>query len=208
MRPTVKEIARSGLCHTVPAERPHSVHHPIPFPAPETDVPLHHRDISPPRGWIFFLSLLVIAGVLFGTLIPMPYHRVPPDAPFAEGYRYFSWAFTPYRDLVSNVLLFIPVGLFLWASAACVMRRGFALPVAALLSALLSVAIEWTQVFVPGRYPCAIDVGMNSLGALIGAKSAALALEFATAMFRMASSIAGRRAKVTAPAKDSDRLAA
>lgn len=133
-------------------------------------------DLRPLRPGVFLFTALVIAGVLVCTLWPMPYHRRPPAASFLDGYRYFSWRLSNPRDMLNNLLLFIPVGAALWASAALVVRRGLALPIAAMLGALLSVAIEWTQVFVPGRFPGVSDVCMNSIGSAAGALAAMVAV--------------------------------
>lgn len=133
-------------------------------------------DWRPLRRGVFLFTALVIAGVLVCTLWPMPYHRRPPTASFLDGYRYFNWRLSNPRDMLNNLLLFMPVGAALWASAALVVRRGLALPIAATLGALLSLAIEWTQVFVPGRFPGVSDVCMNSIGAAAGAVATMIAV--------------------------------
>lgn len=153
-------------------------------------------DLRTLRRGVFSLTALVIAGVLVCTLWPMPYHRRPPAASFLDGYRYFSWRLSNPRDMLNNLLLFIPVGAALWASAALVVRRGLALPIAATLGALLSVAIEWTQVFVPGRFPGVSDVCMNSIGSAAGALAAMVAVAAArTVLHRVGSqeSVSGGR---------------
>jgi glycopeptide antibiotics resistance protein len=95
--------------------------------------------------------------VLLITLIPFEF-RVP---------RQFNiiWQ-TNLADLVTNIFLFIPVGFFFKLS------RGNArdnLCLASLLFGLiLSAAIEFTQVFIPGRFTQVIDVITNGLGAWFG----------------------------------------
>ncbi|GJQ27214.1 MAG: hypothetical protein HBSAPP02_22460 [Phycisphaerae bacterium] len=136
-------------------------------------------DWRPLRSGVFLFTALVIVGVLVCTLWPMPYHRRLPAASFLDGYRYLSWRLSNPRDMLNNLLLFIPVGASLWASTALVVRRGLALPIAATLGALLSVAIEWTQVFIPGRFPGVSDVCMNSIGCLAGAMGAMVVVAMA-----------------------------
>lgn len=150
-------------------------------------------DGRPLRPGVFLFTALIVAGVLVCTLWPMPYHRRPPTASFIDGYRYFNWRLSNPRDMLNNLLLFVPVGAALWASAALVVRRGLALPIAATLGALLSVAIEWTQVFVPGRFPGASDVCMNSIGGLAGA----VATMIAVATARLALLRAGGQVSMT-----------
>ena len=64
-------------------------------------------------------------------------------------------------DVIRNVVLFIPLGLTL---AQVTRRRGRAL----LAAALLSVGIELTQQWLPGRDPSLSDILTNSTGAAIG----------------------------------------
>ena len=65
-------------------------------------------------------------------------------------------------EFLLNVLLFVPLGLVL-AWSGHTLRR------ALLRGALLSVAIECSQWFIPGRFPSPEDVVANSLGTLVGA---------------------------------------
>ena len=70
-------------------------------------------------------------------------------------------------DLLSNILLYLPLGLF----GARAIRR--AVPVAT-FGLLLSFAIEFTQFYVPGRAPEMMDVYANFAGASLGALAGAL----------------------------------
>lgn len=153
------------------------------------------------------LCAVVIAGVLVGTLTPMPYHRTPPNAAFVEGYRYLSWEFTTIRDMAGNLLLFVPVGFALWIAAVFVVRRSIATPLAWSAAVALSVVIEWTQVFIPGRYPCASDVLMNAIGAVVGVGAASLAHSILGAIIFRTQTL--RASRATADSKATiDRTAA
>jgi VanZ family protein len=73
----------------------------------------------------------------------------------------FSFHLGP-RDVIANVLLFLPVG-FLY-------RLGQGRPRSAvLLGAAISAGIETVQFFIPGRTPSVIDITMNTMGAGLGA---------------------------------------
>lgn len=63
-------------------------------------------------------------------------------------------------ELLANVILFIPVG---WLAA-----RLLPLPLAIVLPILLSVGIEFVQLFLPGRVSDPRDLVANTLGALAG----------------------------------------
>jgi VanZ family protein len=66
-------------------------------------------------------------------------------------------------DVLSNVLLFLPLGLLIAAG------RRRALVAAGALAGGLAIAIETGQLFAPGRTASPVDVAANVLGALAGA---------------------------------------
>ena len=65
-------------------------------------------------------------------------------------------------DAIRNLVLMMPLG---WLLAALGRGARFA----AVCGLLLSLAIELTQFFVPGRFPSAVDVVTNTLSAAAGA---------------------------------------
>ncbi len=109
-----------------------------------------------------------VAYAVWGSLFPFDFHRVP----ISEMTRFWSawttaasWSLT---DLLSNVLLFVPIGLCL---AAVAQHRGATRgtgkrAVAAVLGvgAALSVGIELAQTFVSWRTPSIVDVAAESAG--------------------------------------------
>jgi glycopeptide antibiotics resistance protein len=107
--------------------------------------------------WIALILLIVVPWTMFVGHI--------------EGHR-VSWVpFSPplrIRDIVANVLLYVPFGYL------CVRRRTPGGVVdAALWALLLSVATEGTQLFSHGRFPSATDVVCNTFGSFVGALMAA-----------------------------------
>lgn len=68
------------------------------------------------------------------------------------------------RDVVVNVALYLPFGLF--AGGARPGARHAGLVVAA--AVVLSAATELTQVYSHGRFPAVTDVGLNAAGAWLG----------------------------------------
>lgn len=70
-------------------------------------------------------------------------------------------------DVLLNVLLFVPFGVFAAGPGIGSRRRRAAR--AALAGALLSAAIEMVQGLLPGRFPSLADVLGNGLGAWAGA---------------------------------------
>jgi len=65
-------------------------------------------------------------------------------------------------DLVSNILLFAPAGLFL-------ARRGVSVLAAVGIGLAISTGIEIAQIFIPGRFSTIRDIITNGLGAGVGA---------------------------------------
>jgi len=72
---------------------------------------------------------------------------------------------------------YLPLGALLFVTQV---RRGTsvmsALATASFGSAVLSYAMEFTQTFVPARVPSRLDLGLNTLGAALGAVAAAAAM--------------------------------
>jgi VanZ family protein len=111
------------------------------------------------------LFIYMTAVVVLITLIPFRF-RIP------AGF-HMTWS-TSLPDLVTNVILFLPVGFLFRLS-----RRGdrdiFGVKTLG-FGILLSLAIEFTKVFIPGRYPQVMDVLTNGLGAWLGALVCSLLL--------------------------------
>jgi glycopeptide antibiotics resistance protein len=130
-------------------------------------------------------AVLSVAFAAWGSLFPFDFHAVPWSAAAA---RFLAeWAVPVSRwsmtDLVSNVLLFVPIGLFALAaleSRAAVRHgqptviagpprvrlRAGAIVIGAAIA--LSGAIEFGQAYVSWRTPSIVDVGAEAVGAACG----------------------------------------
>lgn len=128
--------------------------------------------------------VLAIAGICFGTLMPMPFDRTPPKVSFIDGIRFISFEPTCARDVIGNVMMFVPAGVIFWATAATWVRRAWATTAAIAAAGILSFGIEWAQVFIPGRYPSAIDICTNMFGALVGATLVNILTQILAAIIR------------------------
>ena len=106
------------------------------------------------KWWV--LVVLLISGPWFG-FVPRPQWWTVNWVPFADP------ADKP-RDLLQNVLLFVPFG---W-SFECDRRRRRALAGGHAVAAVISVAAEATQLFSVARFPSATDVLMALLGTALG----------------------------------------
>ena len=112
------------------------------------------RRIQVRRSAVAAFALLAL--VLFLTLSPEP----PSEGSEAGGC--FWCGHFALADAILNLLLFLPIGFLLGLR-----HNGSALRTWAGLTAL-AVAIEVTQLFLPGRFATLSDVLMNSAGAAIG----------------------------------------
>ena len=89
----------------------------------------------------------VILIILLFTLNPF-YLAVP---------KWIGYTFrTDLRNLISNIVLFVPLGFFYRLTLR---RRG-----AFLLGAIISFVIETVQIFIPVRTPSVVDILMNTAG--------------------------------------------
>lgn len=110
-----------------------------------------------------------VAYAVWGSLLPFDFHGVP-DAAAARFWRDWTAAAGPlsWSDLVSNVLLFLPIGLFFAAVAEKAWlgsrRRGLGVAVVMGAGAVLSGGIEFAQTFVSWRTPSKLDVMAEALG--------------------------------------------
>jgi glycopeptide antibiotics resistance protein len=121
------------------------------------------------------VTFVYLGVVGFITLVPQPQ---------SEGSDWFVWAlldFFSHHSLThwisysllefwSNVLMFIPVGLFFLLLLG---RRRWWLAV--LLGVVLTCGIEFAQLFIPTRVSDPRDILANSMGAFIGVVAALLA---------------------------------
>jgi VanZ family protein len=126
-----------------------------------------------------------IAFAVWGSLFPFDFRAVPWSDAVARFWSPWSvplarWSLS---DFVSNVLLFVPIGLFAMASIAPVTRAGAGFQpaqgalkgrpctcgfVVIAMSIALSTLIELAQAFVSWRTPSVVDVGAETMGALFG----------------------------------------
>jgi|ERR1017187_4719650 VanZ family protein len=124
------------------------------------------------------LLLLVVAIVVYGSLYP--WHFIFAGRPEPVAVLLHSWprAWDRFvtRDVVLNVLLYLPLG----AVACLAWLRRFPRAAAAAATAFafaLSLSMELLQNYVPGRVTSLSDLATNTLGAAAGA---GLALAFAS----------------------------
>ena len=121
-----------------------------------------HRSSAVPLAWLH--SGLIV----YASLYPFAGWRMPGAGPL--DFLLLGWPrwWTSF-DLFSNLLGYMPLGLLLFVASA---RGGRSTAAAAGLaiagSALLSVAMEVLQNYLPQRVASNVDLGLNALGAALG----------------------------------------
>ncbi len=119
-----------------------------------------------PTGRRLGLLLLGYLGVVVAVIVFTPFRFAAPSAdrllvaPGAPG---------AVRDVLLNIVLFVPLGFLLERSGG---GRLSILRVV-LFGALASIAIEVTQLFLPERWTTATDLVANATGAALGATASA-----------------------------------
>jgi glycopeptide antibiotics resistance protein len=115
---------------------------------------------------------------VWGSLFPFDFHAVPLSHAAALFWTRWAsdtgpWSLT---DLLSNVLLFLPIGLLLSASGRgrtpfsgeSLGKKGTAPLLTLAVAAALSVVLEFAQAFVSWRTPSIVDVAAEVTGAACG----------------------------------------
>ena len=129
--------------------------------------------VAPPRAWLLLAGLGYLVFVVYGSLVPLNY------TPLAWNDAVLRFQQIPYlklgidsrADWVANALLFIPL-TFVWAGACWpvrgIARQGLSALTVVLAAALLSIAIEFTQLYFPERTVSINDIAAEMLGGAIG----------------------------------------
>ncbi|WP_406623505.1 VanZ family protein [Acidovorax sp. SDU_ACID1] len=120
------------------------------------------------------LALIYGALIVFASLFPFEGWREQGISPWVFFTARIPPPYWTWFDVNLNVAGYAPLG-FLLALAG--LRTGWpraAVPVAALAGALLSLAMEYLQIYLPRRVPSNMDLALNAAGALLGALAAAL----------------------------------
>lgn len=120
------------------------------------------------RSTASILALLLAGLIVYASLYPFGPWRIQGVDPWAwlraPWPRYWTWF-----DLLSNLIGYIPLGFLLAAWQIRSRWPVWSWPAAALAPALMSLAIETVQSFLPMRVPSWPDLVLNAAGGLLGA---------------------------------------
>jgi VanZ family protein len=114
------------------------------------------------------LALVYIGLIVYASLYPFADWRDQGIAPWA----FLSGALPKYWtgfDVAINVLGYMPLGFLLVISAQRTGRGRFSVVMATLAAVVLSLTMESLQSYLPVRVPSNVDLGLNAVGAWLGA---------------------------------------
>ncbi len=121
------------------------------------------------RHYVELFTALVVLFVLQSGLVPFDFFGGQGETGSTE---FFGTSVSRLTspDIVSNIFLYVPVGMFLhWTLSRYSRSRMLMLPVTVILAAALSGGIEWIQAYSPVRVSSLIDLISNIVGATLGA---------------------------------------
>lgn len=112
-------------------------------------------------------GLLLILAI---TLDPYDFCFKVENNSVAHDFLILGFGKTGILDVITNILLYIPLGFGLagFLRQVIQLERLPSLAITILVSFGLSYSIEVLQVFMPSRFPSLIDVFSNSVGGLLG----------------------------------------
>lgn len=115
------------------------------------------------------LAMLYTALIVFASLFPFEGWRVQGISPWVFVTAPLPPPYWAWFDVNTNVVGYVPLGFLLALGGLRSGWRWWALPVAFLSGAALSLSMEFLQIFLPRRVPSNLDFVLNAAGALIGA---------------------------------------
>ncbi|MCH7814607.1 MAG: VanZ family protein [Planctomycetes bacterium] len=119
-----------------------------------------------------WVALTVIVLLLAGSLSPFSFELAAARANDGLGFSALGWPPSNRADLMTNVIVYVPVGLALGLTLRRRLPRAACLAMATLIGGAVSLSAEWAQTFLPIRTASWLDVGVNMGGTLLGALAA------------------------------------
>ncbi|MBV7419338.1 VanZ family protein [Comamonas sp. CMM03] len=128
-----------------------------------------------PRSSAWTLAAIYAALIVFASLFPFEGWRVQGVDPWVFLTAKLPPPYWTWFDVNTNIAGYVPLGFLLALGMLRDGRRArWAVPLAALLGAALSLGMEFLQIYLPRRVPSNLDLSLNAAGALLGALLAAL----------------------------------
>ena len=118
------------------------------------------------KNWGYFLLIASLACILVATLSPGEF----------SGISNFSWGLvfekfnisSDVKDYWQNILLFLPLGISISLIVKPRQQSWWLIAICFVVSAMVSISVEMTQLFLPTRISNLADILCNSLGGAVG----------------------------------------
>jgi VanZ family protein len=131
--------------------------------------------LFPSRRAYGFLATSVIAFAMYASLLPFRFEPRPIASAWTD-FRvlFLAFEYQPFSrtNFLANVLLFVPIGFFMMGALVFDRRLGMVSVAAAVIvvaiSLVTSLAVEFLQLFTPGRVPSLADIVAQTIGCGIG----------------------------------------
>lgn len=149
---------------------PLSLAHPTADTTTPTGEPgIRDRAYREAAGLSWWWAALVAVGVLYGSLLPLNFDSARLATLHVGDVAAMRFERAGVEDVITNLVVYLPVGFALAATAA-LRRRSLliAAMAATVLGTLVSLMAEWLQHAVPLRVPSLTDVALNAAGSLAG----------------------------------------
>lgn len=120
------------------------------------------------------MSCAAIAMVVYGSWLPFDFQTPSIEISGSVVWDRITWAPTNLSDVITNILIYVPIGLFIsmrLQRSASPRFLALILPIAA--AALSSFASEAGQTLIPQRTASFTDMLLNGVGTLVGISLAA-----------------------------------
>lgn len=115
------------------------------------------------------LALLYSVLIVFASLFPFEGWRVQGVSPWFFITERLPPAYWTWFDINTNIAGYVPLGFFIALGAVRSGLGRWAVPVAVLCGAMLSLSMEFLQIFLPRRVPSNLDFLLNVAGSFVGA---------------------------------------
>lgn len=119
------------------------------------------------------LALLYTLLIVFASLFPFEGWRVQGISPWVFATAPLPPPYWTWFDVNTNIIGYVPLGFLLALGGVRSGMRAWAILWAALCGAVLSLSMEFLQIYLPRRVPSNMDFVLNAAGALVGAVLAA-----------------------------------
>lgn len=134
--------------------------------------PIPEAPVNPGRVYLILLAIY-FSLIVYGSLVPLEFSYIPFEQAIRKfrGIRYLHLGIQSRSDLAANFLLFIPLTFMAMGALTRENRRRGRILIGlatAFAAAMLSSAVEFTQIYLPARTVSQNDILAETIGGIAG----------------------------------------